>query len=187
MTLSNSIGLIISVFIFAIVITVIAIVIYKCYHYLINILNYHRIKKSVNNKFEYKYQKRYLLTKNEWKFYKSLKPIADKYNMIVLSKIRLADLIEVDKSLKNNKNEYYRYFNLIKAKHIDFALAVPDNMKILLLIELDDISHNNQNSKYKDNFINNVCKKCGYKLLRTDNDVLLDEKIKRKLVENTSY
>lgn len=181
MTWKDSIELITLIFILAFIITTIAIIVSRCYHYLISIIDNHSNKQSKKTKFEYKYKKKYLLTKNEWIFYKSLKPIADKYNLIVLSKIRLADLVEVDEALKNNKNEYYRYFNMIKAKHIDFALAVPKNMKVVLLIELDDMSHNNQ--KYRDIFINNICNKCGYKLLRTDNDVLLDEKIKKKIIE----
>lgn len=46
---------------------------------------------------EYPYVKTYLLTKNEWAFYKQLKPITDKYNLHILAKVRLADLVEVKK------------------------------------------------------------------------------------------
>lgn len=40
------------------------------------------------------YHRRYLLTGNELYFYLQLKPIADKLGLVVLSKIRMADLVE---------------------------------------------------------------------------------------------
>lgn len=135
-------------------------------------------EKKVENK-EFPYKKRYLLTKNEWIFYKSLKPIADKLKLTVLSKIRLADLIEVDSSDEETNNKYFEY---IKSKHIDFALAIPDNMKIVLLIELDDLSHTEKKRQRSDYFVNTVCAKCGYKLLRTEDAILLEDKIRNILV-----
>lgn len=44
------------------------------------------------------YKKKLLLTKNEWRFYKDLKPIADKEKLTIIAKVRLADLVEVDSS-----------------------------------------------------------------------------------------
>ena len=35
------------------------------------------------------YKKKYLLTKHEWAFYKKLKPLADRYNLVVIAKTRL--------------------------------------------------------------------------------------------------
>ena len=48
------------------------------------------------------YHRKYLLTKREYGFYKKLKPIADKYNLQVLAKIRFADLVEVDENVNPN-------------------------------------------------------------------------------------
>jgi len=120
-------------------------------------------------------QNKHLLTKNEWYFYKELKPIADKYSLHILAKIRLADLIEVETT--NNK-EFYKYFNKIKSKHIDFALCQPDNLKILLIIELDDSSHDTKKGKYRDEFLTNVLTKCGYKIIRTRGTQMLETDIK---------
>lgn len=123
------------------------------------------------------YKKKLLLTKNEWIFYKSLKPVADELGYSVLAKIRLADLVEVD--VKNNK-EFMKYFNKINKKHVDFALAKPENLQIILLIELDDNSHNTA-QKSRDEFIEALYRQTGYKLLRTKGEADLKLKIETYL------
>jgi len=70
------------------------------------------------------YRKKLLLTKNEWNFYKKLKPVTDKYGYGIIAKVRLADLIEVD---TDKTKEFGRFFPKISSKHIDFALINPDN------------------------------------------------------------
>lgn len=129
---------------------------------------------------EMPYRKKLLLTKNEWQFYKELKPIADELELTVLSKIRLADLIEVDNT-KINSKEFQRYFNKINRKHIDFALAKKENLRILLIIELDDNSHDKTQNQ-RDEFINTVLEKTGYQILRTRGTGELKQKIQEKLI-----
>lgn len=111
------------------------------------------------------YEKTYLLTKNEWKFYKEIKPITDKYNLHILAKIRLNDLVNVKKDLE--KSEYTKYLNKIQKKHIDFALCNPNNLEIIALVELDDDTHEKDDRKRRDEFINDLCKSVGYILIRT--------------------
>ena len=65
---------------------------------------------------EYPYVKPYLLTKNEWAFYKALKPITDKYHLHILAKVRLADLVSVRSGL--SKSNYNKAFSKIKAKKV---------------------------------------------------------------------
>lgn len=139
------------------------------------------INSDYIRKENFPYRKKYLLTKNELEFYKCLKIIADELNLCVLSKIRLADLIEIY-GHKNN-SEYFKYFGKIKAKHIDFALAKKENLEIILLIELDDFSHNRQDRKLRDEFIDEICKQCNYKILHTQDNILLKEKIISKICE----
>lgn len=115
----------------------------------------------------YPYHKKYLLTKNEYYFYKRLASITNPTGLQILAKIRLADLIETNSNLTYSQQS--TYFNKIKAKHIDFAIA--DNMKILLLIELDDSSHLRNNVQERDNFVNNALIKAGYTLIRTKGDI----------------
>lgn len=119
------------------------------------------------------YKKKLLLTKNEWSFYKALKPAADELGYSVLAKIRVADLVEVAVS---DRSEWQKYFNKINKKHIDFALAKPENLQIVLLIELDDNSHNDAQKK-RDEFIEALYKQTGYKLLRTKGTGNLKEAI----------
>lgn len=127
------------------------------------------------------YTNRFLLTKNEWYFYKSLKPIADKHNLHILAKTRLADIIEV----KNiDRKEKQAYFNKIKSKHIDFTLCNPENLKVLLLIELDDNAHNSTKTTQRDIFVDEVLDKCGYKLLRTRGTATLENEILSALPQN---
>lgn len=127
------------------------------------------------------YRKRYLLTKNEWSFYKSLKPVADEMGYTILAKVRVADLVEVT---AKDKWENQTYLNKVSRKHIDFILAKPENLQIVLLIELDDNSHN-EAQKERDDFINKLYKQTGYKLLRTRGTGELKEKIQAILKDNS--
>lgn len=111
------------------------------------------------------YVRKNLMTKNEWAFYKQLKPIADEMNLSILCKTRIADLIDIEKGL--NKSEWQTAFNRINKKHIDFMLCKPENLYPVLLIELDDSSHDTEKGKQRDEFVEKVLDKAGYKLLRT--------------------
>ncbi|MBQ7118228.1 MAG: DUF2726 domain-containing protein [Clostridia bacterium] len=124
------------------------------------------------------YKKKLLLTKNEWSFYKSLKPVADELGYSVLAKIRVADLVEVIPT--KDRSEWQKYFNKINKKHVDFVLAKPENLQVILLIELDDNSHNDK-QKQRDEFIEALYKQTGYTLLRTSGTGDLKEKIKGAL------
>lgn len=121
------------------------------------------------------YKKKFLLTKNEWAFYKDLKKVTDKYNLHILSKIRLADLVEVKSGLDNKTR--MKYFGKIKSKHIDFALCNPENLSILLLIELDDSSHDRSDRMERDSFVENLFQETGYKLLRVRSSVDIENQI----------
>ena len=114
------------------------------------------------------YKKKLLLTKNEWRFYKDLQPIADKEKLTIIAKVRLADLVEVDSS-RIQKNEYMKYFNPIAKKHVDFALCNPDNLAVIELIELDDNSHNNNTRVVRDNMVDKILTGAGYKITHVNN------------------
>ena len=128
------------------------------------------------------YKKKLLLSKNEWYFYKNLKPVADELGYSVLAKIKLADLVYVD--VPDNK-DYFKYFGKINQKHVDFALAKPDNLQIVLLIELDDNSHNQQ-QKERDDFVEKLYTTTGYKLLRVKGHMNIKEKILELITEETN-
>ena len=146
-------------------------------------------KYSYQTTEQYPYHKKYLLTKNEYYFYKRMTDITNPLGLQILTKIRLADLIEVNSGLSNS--EHGTYFNKIKSKHVDFAIAY--NMKVLLIIELDDSSHSANKTIERDNFVNNALIKSGYTVVRTKGDTeivrtaLVDKGYSANLYTNTNY
>ena len=134
-------------------------------------------EKIIDN-IEYKfYRKKYLFTKNEYYFYKQLREIAETKNLIPLTKIRLADFIEV-----TNKKEYMKYFAKIRSKHIDFLLLNKDTLNIVLAIELDDGSHNDN----KDEFKNKLFEQIKIPLIRCKGIGTIEEQI-IKVLENNNF
>lgn len=125
------------------------------------------------------YERKLLLTRNEYYFYQKLKNIAGTYNYQILAKIRLADLLDVRKGLSNK--EWNSYFSRIKSKHIDFALV--NDMNIVLLIELDDSTHNQRDRKERDLFVNAALSQAGYKVIHTYGDTLEIE----NYITNSNY
>ena len=125
------------------------------------------------------FRRKYLLTKNEYWFYKTLKEIAEKYNYAVLAKVRLADLVEV--SAEAGHKEYLKYFGKIKSKHIDFMLCNKENLYPELLIELNDGSHDTNDRVSRDNFIKAVVEKTGYNIIFVSGTQNLEEKVLSKI------
>ena len=104
-----------------------------------------------------------------------MKTIADKYNLEIFGKMRLADIV----SVTEKGNEYMKYFGKIKSKHIDFVLLDNKTMQPKLLIELDDASHDNAKRKERDEFLNKLCETVklpilhirGYEIEQLENDI----------------
>lgn len=143
-------------------------------------------EESIQEIKEYPYKKKLLLTKNEWYFYKKLKPICDKHNLHILSKIRFADLVEVRETV--DPKEKIKYFNKISRKHIDYVLCKPDNLQVIALIELDDKSHERKDRIERDSFVDKVCEATNYKIVHIRNyeeieDKLLNAGIIEKIAE----
>lgn len=92
-----------------------------------------------------------ILTERERSFYHILKPIADKLELQVCPKVRVADIVSIKKGTK----ERQKWFNKIRSKHVDFLLCDYD-MNIVLMVELDDSSHNSERAKKNDEFKNRL-------------------------------
>lgn len=120
--------------------------------------------KNNNSNYEniYPYIKKELVTKNELQYYLQLIEIAEINNLTVLTKVRLADLIETKKGLSNR--DWGIYFGKIKAKHIDFILAEKSNLNPILLIEVDDRTHDRNDRQKRDTFVDTACTQAGYKI-----------------------
>ena len=108
----------------------------------------------------YPYAKKMLLTKAEYSFYKILKEICDKNELLICPKVRMEDFLEV-----TDKQNYMKYRGYIKSRHIDFMLC-DSNLRIIAGLELDDNSHKKSNVQEKDDFKNNVFKTVGLPLFR---------------------
>lgn len=113
------------------------------------------------------YQRKMLLTSYEYKLYKLLKPLADKNNLHIMSKVRIIDFISVKRGM--TKNEAYSYICKIKQSHIDFLICNPENLYPLAAIELDDNTHQSLKAQEKDKFKDEVFKSAGIKLYRIKN------------------
>ena len=109
-----------------------------------------------------------ILTDREFEFYERLRPVAEEFGLQIFTKIRLADLI-VPKPKAENPF-WMECFNKIRSKHIDFALA-DENAAIVMLIELDDSTHDRPDRVERDDFVNAVLENTGYILIRTYGEI----------------
>ena len=108
-----------------------------------------------------KYKRAKFLTEHEKTSASIIKRFADRYNYIMSCKVRMVDVVEPineDKSL----------FGKISQKHFDFVLS--DNTgHVVLIIEINDSSHNSKSAKERDNVKNVILEDVGIPLLRTYN------------------
>lgn len=123
------------------------------------------------------YQKKFLLTKNEYHAYKSLKTILDKYEMIACPKVRLLDIIE-----PINGDKYKGALGKIQSKHVDFVICDKD-LYVKGILELDDNSHNVPERQERDQFVDTILRNVGYKVVRVR--AITEENIKELLPLNT--
>lgn len=128
---------------------------------LIILLILNNIKPQKNISFPYE-SKKYLMTKSEMHFYKTLLEAASTKKLIVMSKVRLWDLIYVSKGVENQKS----FENKISSKHIDFVLCNPETSQPVLAVELDDSSHQRKDRQLSDDFKNNALASAKLPLLR---------------------
>ena len=126
----------------------------------------------------YQYKKRkYLFTKNELYFYRDLQKSIEGMNLTIFAKVRLADIIE-----PTEKQNWNAAFNKIKSKHVDFVLCENQTFQPKIIIELDDNSHNAENRKQRDLFVDNVLKMSNLTIIHTYSA----DKIKEKIQEHLS-
>ena len=103
-----------------------------------------------------------LLTPTEEVFYLALIEATSPEHAII-AKVRLADLIAPDVQ-KNHKN-YMWQFNRISAKHVDFVICDFYTLSPLVVIELDDASHNQRRRKQRDQFVDAALKQARIPIL----------------------
>ena len=184
---------IIAIIIFSLlIITAISLGIYLIYKYIKtqakNINKADETKNIINPensewvKYTEAYKPEYLMTRNEKTQYWLLRSWADANNLIVFTKVRLADLI----SPRENSNNRQKLFWKIQAKHVDFVIC-DNSIRVKCIIEIMDNSHYDPERIKRDNFVREVLTSCGYKLIQThhiDHDVLTKVITPEKITTN---
>lgn len=74
----------------------------------------------------------------------------------VMCKVRLGDILKVREHLHGKK--WRSAYNKILCKHVDFALCSRENFEIMAIIELDDRSHEREDRKERDEFVDQAMK-----------------------------
>jgi hypothetical protein len=113
-------------------------------------------KNATNTpKRNYWYTKKNIMTGTEQKFYNMLKHIVGE-DYIVWPQINLAAVIK--------KNGQTRYQNELY-RNVDFGIFLKDSHEILLLIELNDESHNLASRKKRDKSVKSICEEAGINII----------------------
>jgi len=105
-------------------------------------------------------KKDYLLTAAERSFYEVLGSVLDG-QLLVFTKVRLADLVYMPKGTANRQ----AHFNRIQSKHVDFVLCTRDKLSPVLVIELDDASHEEEARRDRDTFVDAALTAAGLPIL----------------------
>lgn len=108
------------------------------------------------------YQRKYLLTKNEYREYMKLRQYAAVHELLICPKVRLLDIIEPRKGEKDYKSLFWK----IQAKHVDFVICDQD-LRIKGILELDDSSHDQKERQDRDAFVDLILQSVGYQVIHT--------------------
>lgn len=139
-----------------------------------NSINYTKNEETI-------YTRKKLMTDYEYKFYNILKELEDNYTIV--PQLNLAAVVK-----KINNNRYYSEL----FRNIDFAIFTKDYQELLLLIELNDQTHNNYNRKDRDLKVKKICNDIGVKLITfytkyPNEKAYVINRIKNELSDNKIY
>lgn len=139
-----------------------------------NSINYTKNEETI-------YTRKKLMTDYEYKFYNILKELQDNYTIV--PQLNLAAVVK-----KINNNRYYSEL----FRKIDFAIFTKDYQELLLLIELNDQTHNNYNRKDRDLKVKKICNDIGVKLMTfytkyPNEKAYVINRIKNELSDNKIY
>lgn len=109
------------------------------------------------------YERTSILTPTEKKFYIALRNATESLSVQISCKPRLADVISVKRGLSGKT--WAHAWNRIRSKHIDFVLLDRETMETVIAIELDDSSHERQDRKKRDEFVDSAMKAAGIPIL----------------------
>lgn len=84
-------------------------------------------------------------------------------DQIVIAKVRLADLVRVEPGIRGKG--FFRHFNRISGKHVDFVVCDRATMEPVYCVELDDRSHKARARADRDDFVDAVMEAAGVRLV----------------------
>lgn len=102
-----------------------------------------------------------LLTAAERSFFAALHTVCNGRSLI-FAQVQLSKLVYPRAGIPR----WQAFQNKIDRKSVDFVLADPTSLKVQLVIELDDRSHERKNRQDRDEFVNRALAAAGLNLLR---------------------
>lgn len=111
------------------------------------------------------HQVKAFLTPAERSFYGVLQSIIPS-TWQLFCKVRLADVVTPPPGL--SKSAWQKSFNAISSKHLDFVVCKADTLEIVLVVELDDRSHDQPSRQARDLFLDAALKSAEVLLLRVN-------------------
>jgi len=127
-----------------------------------------------------KYEKKPIMSDYEIMFYNRMKDLETEYNIV--PQLVLSSVVD-KKSKQKYRSELYRI--------IDFAIFSKDYSKLLLLIELNDNTHNQRKRKDRDLKVKKICNSAKIKLITfytkypNEKDYIIN-RIKKEIETNES-
>jgi hypothetical protein len=125
-------------------------------------------------------QHKYLTSKNENKFKKHLQHHIPQ-KLEIHCNVRLVDVLTQEHS-KYLFSQGKRYIDITQM-HLDYVIVESDNTKIIMVIELDDPSHNDADRKNKDNKKNNTLQMAGIHYERIELDDAYEPNIMKRIID----
>lgn len=103
------------------------------------------------------YQAKQILTDNETEFYGRLLSALPDYT--ILSQVAMSALIE---PVKCDPKEFMGRRAKFSQKYVDFVICEPENLRVICIVELDDITHDEEKDAARDAMLNDA----GYIVVR---------------------
>lgn len=135
--------------------------------------------KSEVEKYKTFIQKRkYITTPSEWKFFERLTEFAYWKGVLIFTKVRVWDIIEVKNF--SNGNRKFSISSRLDRSHFDFVAVEKATMRIICAIELDDPSHLTKTAQERDEIKDFICNFVWIPLIRFNKISPTDEEFKVK-------
>lgn len=103
-----------------------------------------------------------LFSAAELRFLRALEKAVDR-RIRIYAKVRIADVVRVSPGVDSSR--FFRAFNAIACKHLDYVLCEAKSCAILAVIELDDRSHDRPDRRKRDAFVDAVMKAASIPIL----------------------